>query len=1106
MADDAAEVERRIAAAEGELVGPATGDAARRAARTALAKLLAMRYVRFDGPDTDRERAEEIIRDVLADPEATPGERQDLALLRSTLTMLAVTPAHLMRGSNAGSAVDPVGASREWQQAVDPAAMLAGFSRLAEQLAAVPDREALPPQIRSVLDLVGGMTALLQESRNDDWDGTLSPALQDRLGKAVADAPADVPGLDLVRGVVTWLSPQAQGRVADLEATLAGLSADHLLTPVLRGDLAREFAERAEKDGAEKLPHAVELLEQAVAGMGADHPLRAETVRMLAGAVLAREGLAPSADGAARATQLAEEVVGSGAARSRGADLFLRAMVGVLRSRLTGDRGAADARGDLLEAIRLLPSDDPLRPVAIGQLGALLADRRLTEGSLAAGEASSAVLDDALRTVPADDEGAAFLACVAAVTRVNRAVLVDDLRGAEAGAAELRASLSRLPPQHPVRSNLELVLAVVGLKVEVAAGDRLRIRSAADALRRAASAPTLAGVAPAAAAGIAGTVDVLAGLLDHDSAAVTASIERMEAGLDEPVALPDERVARRALLGKAYLAAAASGLPEQEMARRAVGHLTEAVRLLGMRRPGVQLHALLLDLATAYRITGDAGAARKAGFDALEALAGDVLLQTGAAHAVVTARGAADEAARLARWCLADREPESAVQAIELGRGLALHAATSSLHVPDLLADAGHSDLADAWRRAQVTDATEGPIDYAGVAGDLRHQVLDVLRGLPAARRLFTAPAAVEIDTALRAVGADALVHLVPGDRTDEGYLLVIRVGAPPVSIAAPTLRVGPEGPLADFLDRSPSDRLQEWRDALSAVCDWSGSVVVAPLLETLRGLKGSGPDGLPRVVLVPGGPLGAVPWPAARRTDAEGVVRYACADLVLSTAASARQLVDVAARPRLPLEQEPVLLAGPAPDLAGVRAEVAALAARYGTARVLGPGTPQAEVVAALQAASLLQVSCHAVVGATPDASHLVLDEPLPVRLILDRAATRRVTAPGPTVVLSACSSDLTERDHDEALTLATAFLVAGAVTVVASRWPVNDRLTAVSMIALHHFLGTGLPAADALRATQLWLLDPARPPLPGMSAREARRGALVDISVWAAFGHQGR
>jgi len=121
--------------------------------------------------------------------------------------------------------------------------------------------------------------------------------------------------------------------------------------------------------------------------------------------VLAKEGFAPGPDGIARAERLAEEVVGRETARPRGADLFLHALAGLLRSRLEGDRGAAPARGDLLEAISLLPDDDPLRPVAVGQLGALLADRRLAEGSLAAGGASSMVLDDALRTVPADDEG-----------------------------------------------------------------------------------------------------------------------------------------------------------------------------------------------------------------------------------------------------------------------------------------------------------------------------------------------------------------------------------------------------------------------------------------------------------------------------------------------------------------------------------------------------------------------------------------------------------------------------------------------------------------------------------------------------------------------------
>jgi CHAT domain-containing protein len=200
------------------------------------------------------------------------------------------------------------------------------------------------------------------------------------------------------------------------------------------------------------------------------------------------------------------------------------------------------------------------------------------------------------------------------------------------------------------------------------------------------------------------------------------------------------------------------------------------------------------------------------------------------------------------------------------------------------------------------------------------------------------------------------------------------------------------------------------------------------------------------------------------------------------------------------------VLLVGPHDDLPGVAAEVADLTARYRAARVLGPATTSAEVLAALPTASLLHVASHAVVHGSPDESYLALAEHLPVRTILEHAAARAVDAPGQMVVLSACSSDLTMNEYDEALTLATAFLAAGASTVVASRWVVNDRGTAVLMQAFHHFLGTGLPAADALRAAQLWLLEPERPVLAGASVPAVRRAAFADVSVWAAFGHQGR
>jgi CHAT domain-containing protein len=116
---------------------------------------------------------------------------------------------------------------------------------------------------------------------------------------------------------------------------------------------------------------------------------------------------------------------------------------------------------------------------------------------------------------------------------------------------------------------------------------------------------------------------------------------------------------------------------------------------------------------------------------------------------------------------------------------------------------------------------------------------------------------------------------------------------------------------------------------------------------------------------------------------------------------------------------------------------------------------------------------------------------------------------ARGGLVILAACLTDVTEADYDEALSLATAFLAAGACGVVAARWAVPDSATLLLMAAFHHFLNAG-PAdpAHALRAAQLWMLDPDREipaAWPDWLGQRARAG-LTRAWTWAAFTYQGR
>lgn len=114
-----------------------------------------------------------------------------------------------------------------------------------------------------------------------------------------------------------------------------------------------------------------------------------------------------------------------------------------------------------------------------------------------------------------------------------------------------------------------------------------------------------------------------------------------------------------------------------------------------------------------------------------------------------------------------------------------------------------------------------------------------------------------------------------------------------------------------------------------------------------------------------------------------------------------------------------------------------------------------------------------------------------------------------GPLVVLSACQTDLSKGDHDEALTLTTAFAAAGARDVVGSRWLAQDSGSALLMAVFHHHLVVdGLSPVDALRAAQLWMLDPHREnpgSLQGDLLREMGRPGLERTALWGAFIHQG-
>ncbi|MER6139470.1 CHAT domain-containing protein [Streptomyces sparsogenes] len=447
---------------------------------------------------------------------------------------------------------------------------------------------------------------------------------------------------------------------------------------------------------------------------------------------------------------------------------------------------------------------------------------------------------------------------------------------------------------------------------------------------------------------------------------------------------------------------------------------------------------------------------------------------------------------------------------------------------------------------------TGGPTPGLAIPSTLRRRALDALRrpddgGSATLRGLLAAPGVPALREGLRTVGADALVYLVPGRTTADGAAVLVPRGGEPSTLDLPGLGALGREPLERYLDAGarrsavPEGDLdaydeahRQWEAALEALCDWAGPAVLGPVLDAL----GVRPDGAPvRLVLVPCGNLGAVPWHAARLPATETGERrpytYVCEVAVVSYAASGGEFLRAARRGRMTAGERAVLVADPSGDLLWARDEVAALReAYYPGAQVYGwhedapegaLGTPEDVLThlpdgPAAPAASLLHLVVHGLAGLRPTDSALYLAEGaegtgrLTVTRILDvPAGPVGEGSCGPLIVLSACETDLSSRDHDEALTPTTALLARGATDVVGSRWKVSDSESAALMVVFHHHLTvSGLAPPDALRAAQLWMLDPERAPVPGLTDEllaetEGNVRGLARVVSWGGFIHQG-
>jgi hypothetical protein len=1097
----------------------APGDELHTVIAATLGLTLALRFVGrlYDGTSGDPDDAITLLENALARPDLDPAFAPACrAVLATTLALRA----SLLAAPRLGASLDLTVLDQPsvWRQPaaradLERALFHLDAVRASGPLAADPDTHGMWAFIRgvTVADTVDSLT----DAELDELIDGFAAGVRGFFGDTFRTV-----GGGAVRGVLLGERARRDGRpegvrraIEVLREAERDLPSGSPLRPFVLGEIGRWLS--VQRDGMgrrEADSDALDALVDMVEMAGTHRPTAASALDRLADAVLAAHLRRPVGLRIGRVVRALQAGIAD-PPDDQGRSAIRRAALGLAlasRWRTAHDRSDLDAaKTHLAEADRLAPPGHSSRlPVLTATAyarvtcGLLDADRTFLDQGID----GFAELLDLLTAGKAPADTTATAASVR--TMLDRAhrfrMLVDDPEPVRTTMLELWTA-AHLPDDHARRP------AGADSRGGTAAGHRPGSAAEADSMIR--RALTLTDSHDGPATGM---------VLDQAAALLDAALS---------VELPDEsaRPAYLARLGRILLDRhRLTG--DRDVLERAVLRLEQSRTIASNAPPAGGGAAALIDLAVAYRIRGNPAAddgrrAANAGRGALREYAQAVLLSDTVAERLALARAANAELARLAGWCLDDADDAAAVVLLEAGRGLLLHAATMSATVPRTLRETGHETIADAWER----NAADGAV---------RSRALDALAQSFSGLRLLAAPEAWALGSAAWAQGSDALVYLLPATPDGPGRAVVVRHEAvehldlPGLStddggmLARYTAarRVLAARPDADEIDLYADPDGRRWLSTLDELCEWAWDAGIGPLLEHVQrwGLHRA-----PRLVLVPTGALGAVPWHAARRESPAGDRdgwRYACEDAVLSYAASGRLLGDAVRRTARPRAVEPAFVANPTGTQ--VWASFGAEAIRrafYPGAAFLGhprgdaPGTRD-EVLGLMPAAdrpgaSLLQLSTHARAAEPPTRSRLYLagGQDLTVEEILAQTSGRPQDPPGGLVICDACTTDLTEQDHDEALTLGTAFLAAGYASAIGTRWPVADWTTAILMFVFHHYLrdGEDTGPGEALRRTQLWALDRDRRAPAGMPqalTRYASDEKLADVYAWAAFAHHGR
>jgi CHAT domain-containing protein len=242
------------------------------------------------------------------------------------------------------------------------------------------------------------------------------------------------------------------------------------------------------------------------------------------------------------------------------------------------------------------------------------------------------------------------------------------------------------------------------------------------------------------------------------------------------------------------------------------------------------------------------------------------------------------------------------------------------------------------------------------------------------------------------------------------------------------------------------------------------------------------------RLVIVPVDTLERIPFAALVSPFS---MRYVIEDHIVVIAPSATVYLAVATRHRgihsLLALADPLRI--DSPRLEASRTETANIARFYKSRKILtGAAVTPAAFAANARTADVIHYAGHASSGGPGCAPSLLLSSDRDGRDTLDAHEIAALKLRASVVVLAACgTADGNIQKTEGTISLARAFLAAGAPSVISTLWPIADDRAAPLFTRLHQEITAGADPATALQTAQLEMIR--------------RKTGLYDTLIWASI-----